>query len=173
MPVPELGLGAWSPSIVHSLLIACAHRVAHHGDAGDLLWLYDIHLLARALGGAERDAFLDLASARQMRTVCARGLELASSAFGRIDVELIAELSKPTDRPEPAAIFVGGGLRPVDVLRSDLAAVGWPSRLRIIGEHLFPRAEFVHERFDTRTPLALPFLYARRLVSGLPKWLRR
>ena len=32
-----------------ALFVACVHRVAHHDDAIDLLWLWDIHLLASRL----------------------------------------------------------------------------------------------------------------------------
>ena len=82
VPVPALGANAWGPSPVHSLLVACVHRVAHHGDAPDLLWLFDVHLLATAFSQAERESFAQLASERQMRAVCARTLSLAQAAFG-------------------------------------------------------------------------------------------
>src|SRR5947207_7718192 len=38
--VPSLSGDAWSPSPVHALLVACVHRVAHHGATEDLLWLF-------------------------------------------------------------------------------------------------------------------------------------
>jgi Uncharacterised nucleotidyltransferase len=172
--LPSLGPDAWSPSPVHALLLACVHRVAHHGDADDLLWLYDVHLLARAFTSHQRDAFAALASARRMRAVCARTLSLALEAFGGVDVGWIAALSAPGCAAEPSAAFLGGGLRQVDILKADLAATpGWRSRLILLREHLFPRAAFMYERYGTRTRLALPWLYLHRAVTGLPKWFRR
>lgn len=172
--LPALGADAWSPSPAHALLVACVHRVAHHGDTNDLLWLFDVHLLARAFTPFERDAFTALASARRMRAVCARTLSLAFEAFGGLDVDWIAALSAPGAFSEPSAAFLGGGLRPVDILRADLAATpGWRTRLALLREHLFPRAAFMYERYGTRTRLALPWLYLHRIVTGLPKWFRR
>jgi hypothetical protein len=172
--LPALGANAWSPSPAHALLVACVHRVAHHDDTNDLLWLFDVHLLARAFAWHERDSFTDLASARRMRAVCAKTLRLAQAAFGSLDAAWIAALSAPGSDGEPSAAFLGGGLRQVDILRANLTATPlWPDRLQLVREHLFPRAAFMYERYDTRRRLALPWLYARRIVTGLPKWFRR
>src|SRR5947207_15452510 len=146
--LPALGAGALSPSPVHALLVACVHRVAHHGDTDNLLWLFDVHLLARGFTPRERDAFTALASARRMRAVSARTLSLAEEAFGGLDVEWIAALSVPDGSSEPSAAFLGGGLRRVDILRSDLAATQeWRTLLALLPEHLFPRPAFMYERY--------------------------
>jgi hypothetical protein len=156
------------------LLVACVHRVAHHGDADDVLWLFDVYLLARPFTPREWDAFVALASARKMRAVCARTLSLARDAFGGIDLERIAVLSAPAASSEPSAAFLGGGLRRVDILREDLAATpGWRSRLALLREHLFPPAAFMYDRYGMQSRIALPWLYVHRIVSGLPKWFRR
>ncbi|MGB7218037.1 MAG: nucleotidyltransferase family protein [Vicinamibacterales bacterium] len=172
--VPDLGLHAWSPSPVHALLVACVHRVAHHGDTPNLLWLFDVHLLASKLSQHQRAAFRDLASARKVRAVCGRSLHLAQEAFGGIDVDWIASLAEPSGAVESTAAFLGGHLRPVDILKSDLAATrSWRARLQLLAEHLFPSSAFMYERYGTRLKLALPFLYLHRAVRGMPKWFRR
>jgi len=172
--VPGLGANAWGPSPVHALLVACVHRVGHHGDTDDLLWLFDVHLLARAFTREQRDSFTELASARRMRAVCARTLSLAQAAFGGVDAEWIATLSAAGLLAEPSAAFVGGELRQVDILRADLAATKrWTARVQLLREHLFPRPAFMYERYGTRRKLALPWLYLCRIVTGLPKWFRR
>jgi Uncharacterised nucleotidyltransferase len=81
VPVTALGSAARTLSPPDALFLACLHRVAHHQDAIDPLWLWDMHLLASSLSAAERDFFTDLAARRKMRAVCARGLELASVCF--------------------------------------------------------------------------------------------
>ncbi|OFW29384.1 MAG: hypothetical protein A3G76_05745 [Acidobacteria bacterium RIFCSPLOWO2_12_FULL_65_11] len=174
MPVPTLGANAWCPSSVHALLIACVHRVAHHGDTPHLLWLFDAHLLAKAFDPRQRAAFSELASARRVRAVCGKTLRLAQAAFGGIDVDWIASLAEVSDAVEPSAAFLGGELRQVDILRSDLAATPtWPARLQLLREHLFPSSAFMYARYGTRLKLALPFLYLHRTVRGLPKWFRQ
>ena len=174
IPLPALGASARGASAMHALLIACLHRVAHHADSANLLWLYDIHLLAR---GRDPDAaaFAALASGRGMRAVCVRSLTLADEAFGGIDPSWIAALSIPdtAGNPEPSAAFLEGPLSLAGILKADLKATpGWSTRARLVREHLFPPRAFMFERYETRRAAALPFLYLHRIVSGAPKWLR-
>ena len=172
--IQTLGIHAWSPSPVHALLIACVHRVAHHSDTNCLLWLFDVHLIARAFSPHECESFIRLASARRVRAVCARTLDLAQTAFGGIDADWIASLRNASDAVEPSAAFLGGGLRQVDMLRADLIATRrFSARLQLLQEHLFPSPAYMYARYRTRQRLALPFLYLHRIVSGLPKWFRR
>lgn len=171
--LPALGPHALAPSAVHALLIACVHRIAHHNDTPNLLWLYDVHLIARAFTQEERDAFAALAVSRRMRAVCVRTLTLAHDAFGGIDREWIAALSPADDPGEPSAAFVGGGLRQVDILKSDLAATAWTSRLRLLREHLVPSASYMRQRFPRWPVVLLPVAYVCRIVAGAPRWLRR
>jgi hypothetical protein len=171
-PLPSLGPHAWGPSAVHALMIACVHRVAHHGNSDSLLWLMDVSLLARALERHERDCFAELTGARGIRAVCESTLELADAAFGGIDADWLASLRSET--VEPTAAFLQGPMRQIDILKQDLLASPrlW-QRLQIVGEHLFPSSSFMYMRYKTRRKFTLPFLYAHRIVTGMPKWFRR
>jgi Uncharacterised nucleotidyltransferase len=171
-PVPSLGPHAWGPSPVHALMIACVHRVAHHGNTDALLWLLDVSLLARSLEPHERDCFAELAGARGIRAVCRSTLVLADAAFGGIDADWLASL--PTEKVEPTAAFLRGPMRQLDILKQDLlASPRFWQRLQIVGEHLFPSPSFMYTRYGTRRKFKLPFLYAHRIVTGMPKWFRR
>jgi hypothetical protein len=55
-PLPHLSGEALAPCATHSLLIACVHRIAHHRNSANLLWLYDVALLADSLDEHERAA---------------------------------------------------------------------------------------------------------------------
>jgi hypothetical protein len=171
--LPALGERARSASPVHALLIACIHRIAHHGDTPNLLWLYDVHLIGRSLTAEMRHAFALLAAGRQMRAVCARSLSLAQDAFGGLDARWIESLGPPATGQEPSAAFVGGGLRQIDILKSDLAETAWTARLQLLREHLFPSAAYMRQRFPRCPTLLLPLAYAWRIVTGAPRWLRR
>jgi len=171
--VPGLGPHALAPSSVHGLLIACVHRIAHHNDTTDLLWLHDVYLMAKALTANEREAFARIAAAKRMRAVCARTLMLAREAFGGVDPQWIAALAPPDTLAEPSAAFVGGGLRQADILKSDLAATPWSSRIQLLREHLFPSASYMRQRFPRCPGVLLPLAYACRIVVGAPRWLRR
>src|SRR5262245_25874400 len=171
-PVPALGPHAWGPSPVHALIIACVHRVAHHGNSDSLLWLLDVSLLARSLEPHERDGFAELAEARGILAVCRSTLALADVAFGGVDARWLASLAPET--AEPTAAFLRGRLRQIDILKQDLQASPrvW-QRLQIVGEHLFPSSSFMYERYGTQWKLSLPLLYAHRVVTGMPRWFRR
>jgi hypothetical protein len=173
IPVPQLDASALSACPIHALLIACVHRVAHHGDTPHLLWLYDVHLLARGLTAVEGEAFAALAAAKRMRAVCRRTLTLAQAAFGGIDAEWARLLSVEDGTHEPSAAFVGGGMRLADILKSDLAATAWTHRFQLLREHLFPSRSYMRHRYPRCPVLLLPFAYAGRIVAGAPRWLRR
>lgn len=172
--IPALGPHAWGPSPVHSLLIACIHRVAHHGDTDDLRWLFDVHLLARAFGPQERESLTRLAVARRVRAVCGRSLSLAQVAFGGVDADWTASLSHADAAGEPTAAFLVGAWRQVDILRADLVATPrWLARVQLLRQHLFPSSAYMYGRYGARLRPALPFLYLYRIATGLPKWFRR
>jgi hypothetical protein len=171
--VHALGVGARTPGVADALLLACVHRVAHHQDRPDLLWIWDIHLLSERLTIEELEVFVSRADRNRMRAVAARGLELARDKFQtKLPCDLIDRLKAGPS--EPGAIFVGGGLRQIDVLRADLAAVGsLRRRLQLVREHLFPRWAYVRASYGRWPGILLPLAYLDRIVRGAPKWLRR
>lgn len=171
--VPELGECARGPSNVHALIVACVHRVAHHHDCDQLIWLYDIHLLAGAMAPGERTEFLDQACAKRLRSICGSGLARAQLQFGtQHPAGWLARLqTSGDDEAEPTAAFLRQGLRRIDILKSDLRAVrGWAPKIRLIREHLFPPAAFVRARYGSDTPLLLA--YVDRILGGVGKWFR-
>ncbi len=172
--VPDLGPHAWAPSPPHALLVACIHRVAHHDDTRNLLWLFDVHLLARALASKEREAFTALATATRMRAVCASTLRVSHEAFGGLDPEWISALSREDGVNEPSRAFIGGGWRRAEILLSDVTATpGWTGRLRLLREHLLPRLSYMRARYPVWPAVFLPAAYVHRVLCGLPRWLRR
>jgi hypothetical protein len=180
--VPALGTSARTLAYPDALFLACLHRVAHHDDARDLLWLWDIHLLVARLSRAERAAFVALAARESMCTVCCRGLELASQMFdadvaahldAAVAADLIAELRAIASPGERSAQFVGG-VRPADILSADLASLGgWGARAALLGEHLFPSPAYMRSIYPRCPSALLPFAYAHRIVRGIPAWFER
>lgn len=171
--LPGLGPHALGPCNTHSLLLACLHRIAHHPDSADLLWLYDLHLLVERLTHDEQRRFAQLAGERRVRAVCAYSLQDAFAAFGGRAADLAARIAPPMDIVEPTSAFLAPRRRPVDMLTADLRALDrWPQRLQLLREHVFPGREYMFARYGTRRSSSLPWLYVRRLVSGAPKWFR-
>ena len=163
------------PSAIHALMAACVHRAAHHNDDEDLLWLYDIHLLADRLERQEWSHFVELASARAVRAICARGLSLSVDRFRTpVPREVLASLTRETGagRREPSSVYLKKDLRLVTRLASDLRALGGWAGARLIREHLFPPAEYMQEMYGVRSRALLPAFYLRRILSGASKWVR-
>ena len=157
-----------------SLVIACVHRAAHHGGSGELLWLLDVHLLARRLSAEEWRLAVDIARRGQVAALVHRGLELSEGAFGALTPpEVTRDLRRALLAPEPSAVFLREGLRPLDRLRADVAALGAARGLRLVAEHLFPPRSFMRQKYHVHSDVLLPLAYARRIVEGAKGWFRR
>jgi len=174
--IPRLGGTACGLGAVHALTLACVHRVAHHAHEERLIWIYDIHLLAERLTDNECERFIDLVTASKLTAVCAQGLARAADLFqGAGAIRVLADLR--THRPttvEPSASFTAAKMRKLDVLVSDLRALGgWPSRLRLLREHIFPPRAYMRAAYGTTTDGWLPLLYVWRFVRGAAVWCRQ
>jgi hypothetical protein len=170
--VPALG-PVVAPSPPASLLLACLHRVAHHGDALDLCWLMDLHLLSGHLSSDDWRTFIELARARGIWTACAQSLARTREVFDTAVPSFVADALE--DRPDDATRrLLDPALRQIDVVRADLAALPtWMARCQMLREHVFPPATFMVARYGVRRRATLPWWYVRRICAGGPKWLRR
>jgi hypothetical protein len=158
---------------VDALLLACFHRVAHHHDAADLLWLWDIHLLAAHLTEDQWRVFVDRAESANMRAVSVRGLTLARERFGTIVPDDILTRLQSAGDSERTARFVGADIRFLDLVRADLEGASWGVRITIMREHLFPSPSYMRQIYPRWPSVALPMAYVHRIVRGAPKWFRR
>jgi hypothetical protein len=176
--VAALGRHARVPSNVHSLFIACIHRVAHHYDDDALVWLYDIHLLASRLDQGEWYQLIGLATQTRTRTICVHGLRAAHDAFGTVLPAALLERLATTE-PEPSAAFLAPALRTIDVELSTFHRLPtWRARAELVWQHLFPKPAFILRSYGVTgrawlpvLPL-LPLLYVHRAVRGVFRWLR-
>ena len=172
--VPRLSPHARTFAPGHALFVSCVHRIAHHLDGDVLVWIYDIHLLVQAAGETEMARFEALATRSGACAVCARGLDAAARYFGTtVPPPVSRALAAGAARGELSAAFLRADLRPVDLLRSDLAALGgWRARLALVAEHLFPTAQYMREAYAPGSRWPLPCLYAYRIARGSRKWFR-
>lgn len=163
------------PSAADALVIACVHRAAHHADADDLVWLYDIHLLAGGLSADGWRAFADAAARGRVAALCVRGIDLAAERFGTaVDREARGMLhAEARQGGEPSAMFLRKDLRLVDRLRADVKHLGPAAGARLVREHLFPPFEYMREAYGVTDRRWLPAGYARRIFGGAAKWFRR
>jgi hypothetical protein len=119
--------------------------------------------------------FVGQASRSATRAVCAHTLTLAHARFRTpAAVALIDRVRpRPGDADEASARFLGGALSQADILRSDLASLGWRDGMALLREHLFPSVTYMRSVYDRWPAVCLPAAYLHRIVCGAPKWLRR
>jgi hypothetical protein len=172
--IPALGNTIRGAGPVHALILACVHRAAHHSDEERLIWLYDIHLIAERLDTAEQALCIELVRAKQLTAVCADALAAAARSFhGAVTADIAARLAQGgSSIKEPSAIYAGGGMRKIDILRSDLAALSWSKRLKLLKEHLLPPPEYMRQVYGVSSRGLLPFYYAWRFARGATAWWR-
>jgi hypothetical protein len=165
-------LGARAPADVHALIIACIHRVAHHYGDDTLIRLVDIDRLARGLSGNGWERLERVAAEKRVLAVVRRGLERAKRFFDTPVPGGFVECA-PSATVEPCAAYLAARITRVDIMRSDLRALrSWRARARLVREHLFPPAWYMFARSGTTSHLALPRLYAMRIVRGAAAWFR-
>jgi hypothetical protein len=175
IPVPVLGPHARTLAVADALFLACLHRVAHHDDEIQLLWLWDLHLLIQRASREDREAFLRVAGRERMCVVCGRGVELSAECFGTPGArDLVDALGQRAGtRREPSARFIRDSRR-VTGLRSDLESIhGWRDRVVYLAEHLFPSRAYMQSVYPACPSVLLPFAYGYRIARGAPKWFVR
>jgi hypothetical protein len=177
--ISPLALGA-SPA--HALLLACMHRATHkqnpyyvdgdpHYTADRLVWLYDIHLLAREFTPDDWQLFADLAVNKGLAGICLQGLEGARASFGSCYPARIADsLQRPVDGDRATHYLHSSKVRQQWM---DFCALGSASRqLKFIGELLFPPVTYIRSKYR-QSAAWVPWLYLKRIGCGMLKNLIR
>jgi len=173
-PVAALGSSAVTVDAVHALLLALVHRAGHHPGSRNLLWIYDLHLLASRLRAAEVLRVQEIADARGLGQVVADGLSLVRDQFGNRTVDPVIDALRAREVHPDDAMLTQGSWTQARVLRLDLDALpNWRARGRLIREHLLPPSSYMRARYGVRSRFLLPGLYVWRALLGAPKWLRR
>ena len=176
VPIHVLGARALGP--VHALLLACMHRVGHvtaswsvndrrhYGDR--LIWLYDIHLLARRISSQELTEFVRLAVERRLKTICLDGLRQSQRGFATPLPDKVLGALSAAGPAEPSARYLDRG-RLRFMVRDIRSLSTVYDRLRLAREHLFPPAGYMLNKYAVSRRAWLPFLYLRRAVLGISR----
>jgi hypothetical protein len=173
VPLPRLAAPARGLDPADALFVACLHRVVHHDDASDLIWLYDVHLLSASLDERQWQQVVELAGRSRTRAIVRASLAAAGERFGT-KVPVAVERGLAADGPEPSAAYLGGGLRQIDLeLMNVRHERGWLRRASLVYQHLFPPPGYMMRRYNVSSVVVLPFFYAFRIVAGAPGWWKR
>lgn len=172
VPIAPLG-GARALCPVDALLLGCLHRLAHHGDDSDLIWVYDIHWLATRLTAEESGELVEQAAANRLSGACLQGLSRSIEAFGtRVPAATLSALAAAEGAADD--VFFQPRVSPLELLASDWRTLDtWSGRCRLLRAHVFPERAYMASKYGTRNPVLLPLLYAHRALTGLPRWLKK
>jgi hypothetical protein len=177
VPVAPVSDAARAVAPVDALILAVVHRVAHHGSAPRLVWLYDIGRLAGSLTADGLRAFAHRAIAKRVARVSAAALAEATAAFPvrlALDAEALARLLAPVGDGEPSARYLRPVRRPAALLWRELGLFDtWGERAHCLAQHLFPSRAYMRSAYGVAHPALLPALYAHRLLTGVWRWFRR
>ncbi len=168
--LPGLGRGARALGPAHALALACSHLFAHHEGDPRLIWVHDIHLLARSLRPVDWQHFLTTIERERVGAICRSGLELAVEMFGTtLPRGLFGD--HRIARREPSAAFLQAR-RHAAVVWADFQSLrSWRARTRLAAQYMFPRAEYMRRAYAPDSRVPLPLLYALRLWHGTWKWM--
>jgi hypothetical protein len=175
VPVPALGGAAFGLYPPHALLLACMHRAAHLGIDGEhgnrLIWLYDIHLLAKTMSADQWREFEQLCAAKKMRAI---SLDAFACTRAALDTPLpagVLERLAASAEEELSAAYLDAG--PKRLLLVDLRALAtWRERLRLLRESCFPPVDYIMAKYQARNRSCLSWWYVRRAAAGVWKLIR-
>jgi hypothetical protein len=163
--------GARAAGPVDALLLACLHRVAHHGHESGVLWMYDIHLLAQALAQPDWADFVRAADTWDLKPAVKPGLAKAMEWFGTSIPEAVLQWAGSAPDAELERAFSRPAIVPLEVLASDWRAAGnWRNRARLLQDHVCPPSIYMRRRYGDVPGVVLPVLYALRLTFGASRW---
>lgn len=156
------------------LLFLAAHLMLQHGarDAR-LLWFYDLHLLLTKCGDRiEWETLIEKAQAFHWAPALHAALR---GVHARLDTPLPKEqmrlLVEITNRDPAAAALVKRQsiTNPTQTMRvrSKLAGMSWPSRLRYVRNQLLPHPKYIHWRYDPEPAWIWPLYYPYRWLHIL------
>ncbi|MFO1422307.1 MAG: nucleotidyltransferase family protein [Candidatus Competibacteraceae bacterium] len=175
VPIPELGPHAHGLGSVHALLMACIHRILHlpDGSGNRLIWLYDIHLLAQRLTTEQWQQWMTLAEGRGVCGPCLDGLQTAQTVFATVlPAEIQRRLRAGADREgwfDPRLARKRWYLEWL----SFRALPSTAARLRWLGQHLFPDADYMRRKYNFHHSGWLPWFHGVRIVQGIAKRIRQ
>ncbi len=171
IPVAALGDYAMTLSPVHSILLACMHRVAslctsvaqnglENFDGDRLIWLYDIHLMCGTMDESRWNQLQKLSVEHEIVAIVRDGLARCRSVFGTaLPVE---NFDLAASRHELSAGLLNA--TPRQAFINDLQCLNWADRLGLIKQTLVPSRGYMRRRYGSNRPLALQYL--SRAFSG-------
>jgi len=175
-PLPRLSPDARTMDRVRLLIHTCLHRATQYNapyavggatyfDPGRLIWLWDIHLLAKALTGNEWPQLCALAASMSVSAPCREALVAAQTSFGTV---LPGDTMRTLGEAAGADPYHSYFTRSHAASRAfqDVGAIaGLSTKLRYIRSRIVTTEAFLRSKYPQLAARPLPVLYGRRLLD--------
>ena len=169
------GIELRGPKTPEAFVLAALHRLGHLPGDRRFLWLYDLKLVAEAMGEDDWELVFKIAQQAECRVLIAESIGELLEAF---DSPLSSEVVEWTNKNrsysgEKSAYYI----KPDRTRRSDLrvAILSLPSLLLRVGalfQLAFPNPSYMRNQFPAGDKASLLGLHWRRLRQVLSSWIR-
>ena len=181
--VPTLGAHARGLCHVHALAARCVHRAVHvhspyyvygepYLERNRLIWLYDVRLLAEALGAADWSSFVDLARERGVSALCLDALRAATEHLGAAIPERGVRRARSAETLRAIRTASFGQCMAWRVGRVSGAA-RHRRAVEVSARLCLPGPEYMRRKYPGNLLWPLPYLYLRRVVEGVQRRMRQ
>jgi hypothetical protein len=158
------------PCPSHCLLHACLHLMAHHENSRRLIWLYDIKLILDQFTNEDRVQLLEFTQSRKIAKVVLTAIDACNTVFPVHIQDIQASLEQQVkDQAENAhqATDLLFKQSPAALFLSDWKQIkGIRNRFKWLKEHLFPKPEYIRQKYGVESGPMLLIFYVWRIVKG-------
>ncbi|SFC92008.1 Uncharacterised nucleotidyltransferase [Tropicimonas isoalkanivorans] len=168
-PVPRLHPAARAPSSADLLCFAIMHMALDqaHRSGARMIWLDDMALIARRLGEAGWASFLRGVEVRGLAGVARSSLNKVEAKFGGLVPQPVTATLNTL--PNGALSDYLSASR-TQRFRQELAIRPPADALRFLWQVVLPDRARLAAKYGAAPAWKVPWLYARRAVSGLRQW---
>lgn len=181
--LPRLSEDARGIAPADNLILVALNRASHETfgyqsgrhklfDQDRLIWALDVDLLCRTFTLQDWNSLLAASATSGTGPLVANALAFAARTLETPIPDTVAR-SLEAQPGNPQLLEYLGQASSLDRLKGDLgSSPGLLAKLRLVGYHLFPGAEVLHERFPDATHWPQAVLQGRRLVASARKLIR-
>jgi len=170
-PIVKLTVSARGLGHLHALLHALLHRVTNipNGNHNRLVWLYDIHLLARGMAAGHWSALIDTSGGRGIATPVLDGLTASVAMLGTEVPDHVMKALATLAADERWALLPDASIGALD--RAHFKALTRRQKLAWLRRKLFPSRKFMRHRYGVEGLPSLVGAYLRRWWVGMRRGL--
>lgn len=156
-------LAAHTVSDEMALILSSVHWVAHHYSYPEPHWIADLQLLSAHRSPIWWQKVQEICEAKKIR-------HLVHGTLQQAQVE--SPWEGETLPVEPLQYLLSPARTQWSDFYQDWRSMGWLQRFHVFRSHLFPRADYIRQKYQIRFAGFLPFFYFFRIFSGLIKTFR-